>query len=165
MYNDIEVTSILSLDIGYVHLSEQFWGVSKRDTRCTKTYAIGFVYSPDWTLTISDIQSRISAVSVRGVIRMFDIKAISSLAESLSERNFELFTSFGSYGTAFEALHSFPNGDYYLFSLELDNDSPMYFEVHQDGHDSAMEFESLLTAEDVKRIVLLCEEMRFPHAW
>lgn len=96
---------------------------------------------------------------------MFEITAFATLARALSNRNFELSTSFGSFGSSFEALRSFPNGDYYLFTLALDNVSPLRLEIHQDGHDTNAEFESLISFVDARKIILYCEETRFPYSW
>jgi hypothetical protein len=96
---------------------------------------------------------------------MFDINAFSLLTKALTIRDFDISTSFDSWGHGFEAIRLFSNGDYYLFTLEFKVDSPLRLEVKQDGHESMNEFESLISVVDVKRIILLCEELRFPYGW
>lgn len=96
---------------------------------------------------------------------MFEINAFNLLIRSLVHRNFDVSTSFGSFGNSLEALRSFPNGDYYLFTFSFDAGTPLRCEINQSGFHSITEFESLLSAVDVKTIIMLCEETRFPHSW
>lgn len=96
---------------------------------------------------------------------MLEINAFDLLVRSLQLRHFEISTSFGSFGKSFEALRSFSTGDYYLFTLTLDNDAPLLLEISQSGQQSITEFHSLVSVVDVKRILSLCEETRFPYSW
>lgn len=96
---------------------------------------------------------------------MFEVNAFNVFTRALSHRNFELSTTFGSLGSAFEAIRVFSTGDYYLFTLELERDTPLRLEIFQDGHHTVMEFAVLTSIVDVRNIVEICDNLRFPYSW
>jgi len=96
---------------------------------------------------------------------MFDLNALDILVKSLGYRNFEVETHYNALGGGFEAVRSFSNGDYYLFTLNFENSTPLRLEIYQDGYGSTVEFDSLVSLTDVKQIILFCEEKRFPYSW